>query len=245
MGDLDPLTWDRSLAPCRRRDGATLIKIERHPLTCTCADCETLFPADRFDASWPAPKPERDDIRPATAGIPIGSPNPALRFTLWLDEDDRLACDWPGLPGTIGAKVSVRRAPKHSNMDDHVTGSNDIILAGFCEGAPLRRKLVTRFNARLMVEFGLATPEASDYVPCTQHGLGASSMTCTHLEQTEVRRDAVMLYGVDGDFPDLFCEACVADLNEGVMEHIKTTCSRCLSVLAHRHRIVATGWYGQ
>ena len=222
-----------------------MIKVEKHPLTCACSDCLTLFPADRFDASWPAPRPAREGVRSVSAGIPIGSPSPALRFTLWLDEDDRLACDWPGLPGTIGARVNLRKAPPHSTLDDHVTGSDDIILAGFCEGAPLRRKLTTRFNARLMVEFGLAHPSASDYVSCPHHTMGASSMTCSHLQNSDVRKDAVVLYGVDGDYPDLFCPACVDALNAGDLTHTTTTCSRCLSVLARHHRVVATAWYGQ
>ena len=222
-----------------------MIKVERHPLLCDCADCVTLFPADRFEASWPAPKPPRQDVRCVTAGLPIGASTPAMRFTLWLDENDRLACDWPGLPGTIGARVNVRKAPPHSSMDDHVTGTEDLILAGFSDGAPLRRKLTGRMNARLMVEFGLAQAHTADYVPCRQHTLGVSASTCTHLQSATERRDAVMLYGVDGDFPDLFCEHCVERLNAGDLSHIVTTCSRCLVDLARRHRIIATAWYGQ
>ena len=97
----------------------------------------------------------------------------------------------------------------------------------------------------LMVEFGLAEPSASDYIHCPKHSLGASSMTCTHLQDAEVRQDAVMLYGVDGEFPDLICRACVDDMNAGSVDHIVPACSRCVSVLARHHRIVATAWYGQ
>ena len=222
-----------------------MIKVERHPLTCACEDCKTLFPSDRFDASWPAPKPAREDIRPATAGLPIGASAPAMRFTLWLDESDRLACDWPGLPGTVGARLNVRKAPPGSTMDDHITGTEDIILAGFNDGAPLRRKLTGRLTARLMVEFGLAQPEASDYVPCAKHTMGAAASTCTHLQDATERRDAVLLYGVDGDFPDLFCEPCVERLSAGDLSQIVTTCSRCLVELARHHRLVNTAWYGQ
>ena len=222
-----------------------MIKVARHPLVCACPACETLFPADRFEASWPAPKPEREGIREVSAGIPIGSSRPALRFTLWLDEEDRLACDWPGLPGTRGARVKVRKAAPNSTMQDHVTGSDDLILRGFCEGAPLRRKLTERFNGRLMVEFGLADASTSDYVPCPHHTLGVSAMTCTHLQEATGRRDAVLLYGVDGDFPDLFCQSCVDSLNAQNIDHLVTTCSHCLSALARHHRVVSTAWYGQ
>ena len=222
-----------------------MIKVDRHPLVCGCEECATLFPSDRFDASWPAPKPERPDIRPATAGLPIGSPTPAMRFKVWLDSEDRLACDWPGLPGTRGARVSLRASPPHSEAPAHITGSDDVLLAGFCEGAPLRRKLTTRFTARLMVEFGLAEPHIADYVPCDKHGSGISASTCVHLQEATERRDAVMLYGVDGDFPDLFCESCVEDLGKGNLDSVVTTCSHCLALLARHHRVVSTGWYGQ
>jgi hypothetical protein len=222
-----------------------LIKVERHPLLCDCEDCAALFPSDRFEASWPAPKPPREDIRPATAGLPIGASSPAIRFTLWLDESDRLACDWPGLPGTIGARVNVRRAPAGSSLSDHVTGTDDVILAGFSDGAPLRRKLTGRLTARLMVEFGLAPPDTADYVPCSRHTLGVSASTCAHLQGATERRDAVMLYGVDGDFPDLFCEPCLKRLNTGDLSLVVTTCSRCLATLARHHRLVGTAWYGQ
>ena len=222
-----------------------MIKVERHPLTCDCADCESLFPADRFDASWPAPRPERDDIRPATAGIPIGGARPALRFSVWLDPEGRLACDWPGLPGTIGARVAVREPPPGSDVPAHIVGTDDALLAGFVDGAPLRRRLTGRMNARLMVEFGLAPPEAADFVPCSDHGLGVSASTCRHLQEATERRDVAVLYGVDGDFPDVLCVACVERLAAGDLQSLRTTCSRCVATLARHHRIVSTGWYGQ
>ncbi|MDP6943490.1 MAG: hypothetical protein QF464_05020, partial [Myxococcota bacterium] len=93
-----------------------MIKVEHHPLVCDCADCHTLFPPDRFDAIWPAPRPARADIRAVTAGLPVGGARPALRFSLWLDAEDRLACDWPGLPGTVGARVTVREGPPGSTV---------------------------------------------------------------------------------------------------------------------------------
>ena len=224
-----------------------MIKVARHPIACDCADCQTLYPPDRFDVTWTLPDPGIEGAVEARGDLPIGGRRASWACKLWVvdlqGERGRLATDWPGLPGTAGAAVTLSggRAPR-------IVDTIDPVLRGFTDRVPLRRRAVERLNARCMVDFGLAPADAADYIGCEHHGHGLPATTCPHLTEGE-GEDAVLLYGVDGDYPDLLCPACVAGLaatrGRGPdAPTLLTVCSRCLQGTVHRHRVVAATWYG-
>ena len=125
-----------------------------------------------------------------------------------------------------------------------ITRTPDPILGGFAARVPLRRKLVEVLNARCMVDFGLSPLSACDYIPCALHGHGLPALTCAHLRDATSPREAVVLYGLDGDYPDLLCPACVDVLSGGDASGCLTICSRCLQPDMYRHHILTTTWYG-
>lgn len=201
-----------------------------------------MFPADRFEAVWTPPRPEGAHVERVTGAIPIGDPKATLNAVLWIDAQDRLLVDWPGLPGTAGAQVTVDRP--QSGATGHVIDTTDPVLRGFRSDVPLRRKLAERFNARCLVSFGLASPETADFVPCEVHGDGLAALTCVHLPVSEEPMEAVILYSVDGDYPDLFCRACFDAFARGHSDVAQPTCSRCQRREATRHHISHATWYG-
>ena len=150
--------------------------------------------------------------------------------------------DWPGLPGTIGAKVDIERPP--SGATGRVIDTPDPILRGFRSEVPLRRKLAERFNARCLVTFGLAPPQTADFVACPEHGEGIAALTCVHLAASTEPMEAVIVYSIDGDYPDLFCRACFDKFAAGQMDVARPTCSRCQRREATRHHITHATWYG-
>ena len=201
-----------------------------------------MFPSDRFEAVWTPPRPEGAHVERVTGAIPIGDPKATLSSVLWVDDEDRLLVDWPGLPGTIGARVTIERPP--SGATGRIVDTTDPILRGFRSEVPLRRKLAERFNARCLVSFGLAPPETADFVPCEEHGEGLAALTCAHLSTSAEPLEVVIVYGVDGDYPDLFCRPCFDAFASGQMEVAQPTCSRCQRRESSRHHIALATWYG-
>ena len=201
-----------------------------------------MFPADRFDAVWTPPKPDGEHVERVTGAIPIGAAGAPVRCVLWVDEHDRLLVDWPGLPGTAGASVTIKRPP--SGGTGEVVDTTDPILRGFRKDVPLRRKLAERFSARCLVTFGLAPAETADFVPCDEHGEGLAALTCSHLAASDEPMEAVIVYGVDGDYPDLFCVPCFERFAGGDADVAQMTCSRCQRREATRHHIVHATSYG-
>jgi len=201
-----------------------------------------MFPADRFDAVWTAPRPSEGPAERVTGAIPIGDPAAPVRAVLWVDDEDRLLTDWPGLPGSAGARVAVKRLP--TGATGEIVGTSDPILRGFTAEVPLRRALAERFNARCLVLFGLADPETADFVTCAEHGEGLSALTCRHLLEASQTTEAVILYGLDGDYPDLLCRPCFDAFAGGDASVTVTTCSRCQRRSATRHHITHATWYG-
>lgn len=201
-----------------------------------------MFPGDRFDAVWTAAEPEGPGFRRATAEVPLGGAWRGMGFVVWLDDQDRLASDWPGFPGTAGAPVLVRSGAP--GEPDAVVGARDAILGALCAPVPLRRRFADRVAARCMVELGLAPPDTADFIECGRHGRGLPALTCQHLDATGQPTDAVMLYGLDGDFPDLLCARCTERYAAGDVEVCVPTCSLCQQERARHHRVIATTWYG-
>ncbi|MEZ4266028.1 MAG: hypothetical protein R3F39_06595 [Myxococcota bacterium] len=219
-----------------------MIKLEKHALGCDCEHCEAMFPADRFEATWTASEPEGTGHRRALAEVPLGGTRRGLSFIVWLDDHDRLASDWPGFPGTAGAATTVVRG-EHGNSD-RIVGSPDPILAALSAQVPLRRRFADRINARCMVEHGLAPEDTADFITCPRHGRGLPALTCAHLEAEGRPQDAVILYGVDGDFPDLFCVPCTERYAAGDLDVCIPTCSLCQQERARHHRVVQSSSYG-
>ncbi len=217
-------------------------KVITHTLTCRCSDCVDMFPPDRYEAAWTLPRPEgaEDRVRRALARIPLGHPLGIGAFVLWVDLDSRLATDFPGMPGTLGARVDV---DWHHHDGPLITGTKDPALAALAAPIPLRRTALERINARCMVDYGLAPDDVADFVPCEAHGHGVSALTCACLLDTPTL-DAVVVYGVDGDYPDLFCTACFERFTSGELDVARTVCSRCQQQNLYRHRITASTWYG-
>lgn len=192
-----------------------------------------MFPPDRFEATWVYPQPF-PEARKATGRLPIGDPKARAIATLWLDPEDRLALDWPGFPGTIGAKVTLTGTA--------VTGTRDPALSALA--APLRRRAVETFNRRCMIDYGLADDDVGDFVACHEHGTsGIKALACAHVIGHEPV-DAVVLYDVDGDYPDCLCTACFDAFRAGDTEVTHVVCSRCQQRNLYRHRLVATTTYG-
>lgn len=220
-----------------------MIKLEKHRLDCACEHCEAMFPSGRFEATWTAAEPEGTDHRRAVARVPLGVSRRGVSFFVWIDAHDRLATDWPGFVGTAGAAVTL--APSIPGEPDRVVGSSDPILRALTAEVPLRRRFADRLNARCMVELGLAPEDTADFIPCVRHGRGLPALTCVHLEHEGTPQDAVILYGVDGDFPDLLCVACTERYAAGDIEVCVPTCSLCQQERARHHRVVQTTTYGQ
>lgn len=201
----------------------------------------TMFPHDRFDVTWPAARPE-GEAYVASAGLPIGHTHASLRFEVWVDADGVLLTDWPGLPGTAGARLETRLGPGSANR--RVVGTSDPILQGFAGDAPLRRRLAERFAARCSSELGLVGLAATDFVPCEAHGHGLPCVSCEHLLAAGGPVDGALLYDVDGDFPDFLCLACVERLTGGDVSVCVGLCSRCQRDNVRHNRVVAASWYG-
>lgn len=217
-----------------------MIKVSLHALTCRCPDCLDMFPPDRFEPTWVLPAPTDRKTRKVTGALPLGHPQASHAFSLWVDEDLRLATDWPGFPGTLGARVEV---DWHAAGGPRITGTRDPALAALAHPVPLRRKAIERLNARCMVDYGLAPPDTADHIACPRHGHGIPALACRCLAGPE-RLDIVVLYGVDGDFPDALCEMCLARYLARDLSVVETVCSRCQQDNLYRHRIVSTTWYG-
>lgn len=217
-----------------------MIKVHKHPLVCDCGDCASMFPPGRFEAVWVAPEPA-GAARRAVGRVPIGHPRPALEVGLWV-ADGRLAADWPGFPGTVGAHVELaERAPGEAPL---VVATRDPILSALAPPVPLRRALVDRFNARSMVDHGLAPEDSADFVACARHGHGIGALSCACIIEAAAPREAALVYGLDGDYPDLFCMSCLTLYAGGDVDVCRTVCSRCQQERAYFHHIAATTWYG-
>jgi len=218
-----------------------VIKLHKHRLTCSCADCRAMFPPDRHDAVWAAPDPG-DGARRAVGRVPIGAVHHALEVLVWVTPDDRLAVDWPGFPGTRGAQVTLKDpGPGQAPV---IVATRDPALAALGDALPLRRALVERVGARCMVEFGLAAEETADFVRCDRHGLGASALACACVAHGAEPRDVTIVYGLDGDYPDVFCAECLPRYAAGDLDVCVTVCSHCQQLNLYRHHIVATTHYG-
>ena len=94
------------------------------------------------------------------------------------------------------------------------------------------------------MSFGLAPPETADFVPCDIHGEGLAALTCAHIVASEEPLEAVIVYSMDGDYPDLFCRACFDAFAGGNPDVAQPTCSRCQRREVMRHHITHATWYG-
>ena len=222
-----------------------MIKVHKHRLTCSCDDCLEMFPSGRFEPAWAQPEPM------ATAGqgrpfervigrVPLGDPAAAWTFVVWVDGDQRLAGDWPGFPGTAGARVELDRAAHDGPV---ITGTRDPALAALAHPVPLRRLAAERLGQRCMVEYGLAPPEVADFLACPEHGEGIPALACRHVVDGPPA-DAVVVYGLDGDYPDLFCPSCLDRFSHGELSVAVTVCSHCQQRHLYRHHLVSRTWYG-
>lgn len=230
-----------------------MIKVHKHLLTCQCDDCATMFPADRFEPTWVVPRPTDTAIE-VTSSAPIGHRHAAARVRLWVepletlasDTSDpwsgRLAHDWPGMPATDGALVRVER---YAGVW-RVAATSDPILAALADPVPLRRLAAEKLSARCLVLFGLAQPSDADFIECSRHGhAGTAALTCRHVTAaTTPPPETVLLYGVDGDFPDLFCLPCLDRYANGDVSACITVCSLCQRDNILRANIVRKTWYG-
>jgi len=218
-----------------------VIKLHKHLLVCDCAECREMFPHDRSDAVWAALDPG-DGARRVLGRIPIGAASAPLEFVLWVTPDDRLATDWPGFPGTRGAAVTVDAAgPGQTPV---ITATRDPALGALVDAIPLRRALAERFNARCMIEYGLAPEDTADLVACPRHGSGIGALACRCVADAAEPLDVTVMYGLDGDYPDVFCASCLARFAGGEVDVCVTVCSRCQQLNLYRHRVVATSYYG-
>lgn len=218
-----------------------MIKVQKHHIACMCDDCQAMFPAGRFEPAWAMPEPvPAAGFERVVGRVPLGEPGASWAFVVYVDADLRLADDWPGFPGTRGARVELR--PGDAGRE--ITGTRDPALAALATPIPLRRLAVERVNVRCMVEFGLADAELADYLACEQHGQGIPALACSHVIESPDTIDATVVYGVDGDYPDLFCEACLYDYVRGDLSLAHSVCSYCQQAHLYRHRIVARTWYG-
>lgn len=221
-----------------------MIKVQKHRLSCGCDDCQAMFPADQFQPAWttPAPHPEVGRRFERVLGrVPLGEPSATWMFVVYVDQDMRLADDWPGFPGTRGARVDLGPGSEGTR---EIIGTKDPALAALATPIPLRRLAVERLNARCMVEFGLAEAEIADFIPCEQHGQGVPALACSHVIESPEPIDATVVYGVDGDYPDLFCEGCLYHYVRGDISRARTVCSYCQQAHLYRHRISTRTWYG-
>ncbi len=146
------------------------------------------------------------------------------------------------MPATEGALVQVEWFAGVWR----VASTTDPILSALAVPVPLRRLAADRLSARCLVMFGLAQPTDADFIECSRHGHGGTSaLTCRHVHGTANERpEAVLLYGVDGDFPDLFCLACLERYAAGDISTCITVCSLCLRDTILSANIVRRTWYG-
>jgi hypothetical protein len=204
-----------------------------------------MFPRGRFEATWTFPPPT-PEARRVGAAIPIGHPRAPLEVIVWVDAHDRLAADWPGFVGTVGAQVDVDWSAPGG---PRVTGTRDPVLGALADPVPLTRTFAERLNRRCMRAYGLLESELGaddgDEIACGRHGHGmrAFACKCVAIEDGAVR-DVVVLYDVGGDFPDCLCMACLARYQAGDPSVVVPVCSRCQQHHIYRHRVVARTWYG-
>jgi len=192
-----------------------------------------MFPPDRFEATWVYPQPS-PEARRATGRLPIGDAKARPTAVVWLDADDRLVLDWPGFPGTIGAKVELTGTA--------ITGTRDPALHALA--APLRKRAIEKMNQRCMVDYGLAPDDVADFVACAEHGTsGIKALACEHVIGGDAI-DVVVLYDVDGDYPDCLCVACFEAFRAGDVSVTQVVCSYCQQRHLYRHRLVAETTYG-
>lgn len=217
-------------------------KVIRHPLTCSCDDCTTMFPSDRFEPTWTVPKPSEGAGR-AEARLPLGHPRANLAFVVWVDADGRLLHDWPGFPGTLGARAEVQWYRPGSGR---ITGTRDPALLALADPVPLTRRFAEKVNARCMVDYGLAPEETADFVTCDRHGhgIGALACRCVAAVATEAPLDIWVFYDPDGDYPDVVCEACVEAFVAKAPDVVTRVCSRCQQEHLYRNRVVGRTHYG-
>jgi len=213
-----------------------------------------MFPADRFEPAWtmsePRPSQGFVDAAPIAGGpwervlgrVPLGSRAATWTFVVYVDRERRLFEDWPGFPGTRGARVDL--AADLGDDGRTITGTSDPALAALAEPVPLRRIAIERVNARCMVELGLAGAEIADYVACEQHGQGIAALACRHIIESAASIEATVVYDVDGAYPDLFCQACLPRYVRGDIGLAITVCSHCQQAHLYRHRLVERTWYG-
>lgn len=225
-------------------DKAAVIKLDKHLLTCRCDDCAAMFPSDQYDVIWSTPKPTLPAMK-AIGRLPLGAPGASWPFTVWLTPDLRLVGDWPGFPGTDGARVEVAPPSLHDpDAPAEIVGTHDPALAALAHPVPLRRRAVGRFNARCMVDYGLADDDVADYIPCDVHGHGLPALACRCVTDAAAPLDVAVLYDVDGDYPDAFCLACLERYTARDLSVCVTVCSRCQRAHLLRHRVVQSGCYG-
>jgi len=216
-----------------------MIKVDRHLVVCDCEDCATMFPPDRFEATWTYPQPS-PEARRATGRLPIGHPKARPAAIVWVDADDRLATDWPGMPGTVGAKVEL----SGRGAALAVVGTRDPALAALAHPVPLRRRALERLSQRCMVDYGLAPDDAADLVACATHGHGARALACEHVLASVDPIEVVVLYDPDGDYPDCFCAPCLERYRARDLSVARVVCSRCQQRHLYRHRLIARTTYG-
>jgi hypothetical protein len=218
-------------------------KVLAHALTCPCEDCAAMFPADRFEPAWTVPKPSAE-ARRVEARLPLGHPQARLAFVVWADDAQRLLHDWPGFPGTAGARLEVEWYRPDSGR---ATGSRDVALGALAAPVPLTRRFAEAVNARCMVEYGLAPEDSADFVVCDVHGRGASATACACVAEGGVGaapREVFIFYDVHGAYPDLVCADCVERFVSGDLAMMRTVCCYCQQGFLRRHHVVGRTWYG-
>ena len=197
-----------------------------------------MFPPDRFEPTWIQPQPAAD-ARKTTGAIPIGHPRAVVVASVWVSPSGRLAADWPGFPGTIGAHVEL--ADRQDSLV--IIATRDPALAALADPVPLRRAALERLNQRNMVEYGLAPESVADFVACPTHGRGLHALACRHVRSDAEPLQAIVLYDPDLAFPDLYCVDCYERFQRGDIAVAEPVCSYCQAGHLHRHRLVASAVY--
>ncbi|PIE17440.1 MAG: hypothetical protein CSA66_05820 [Proteobacteria bacterium] len=217
-----------------------MIKVHKHLLTCDCSDCLATFPKKRFEAVWQSAEPDVPAL--AVRGrVPIGHADAPLEFKVWVTPDGRLATDWPGFPGSAGARVEIR---SDEDGDLFVARTRDPVLMAMSASIPLRRSFKERMSVRCTYELGLSSIHITDYIPCDRHVYGLPAMTCRHVLDAAGPIEVVVLYGVDGDYPDVLCPSCVERVARRDLADTVTVCSRCQQEHLYRHHIRDWTYYG-